>query len=291
MKRSILKTFILLLILISCVFVFAGCDGVSFNFGSINSSSISSGKARSRSLSYPEGVPSAQDYKTLIMNDEILIIDVSSWTGSIDFQKVKEQGADGVIMRLGRHERDYTPTFLIDQKFIEYYTAAKAAELPVGCYFFAAADDVEDAEAEAAYVLELIDLYGLTFELPVFYDVEDKGDEIMSDAGRKMLTSIVDKFCGMLCQKGYLCGYYASRSFADDYLNKAKLLDYPFWIADWTYAVEPENYPNLFLWQYTSKLSLDGVEELCDGNRMIRDLEEFTTDYKNAFSDIDRDKG
>ena len=118
MKRLILKSFILLLILISCVFVFAGCDGVSFNFGSINSSSISSGKARSRSLSYPEGVPSAQDYKTLIMDDEILIIDVSSWTGSIDFKKVKEQGAEGVIMRLGRHEWGKIPSLLIDQKFL-----------------------------------------------------------------------------------------------------------------------------------------------------------------------------
>ena len=57
-----------------------------------------------------------------------------------------------------------------DSWFAENYTAARAAGVQVGVYFFSQATTLEEAREEADYTLELLD--GRTLELPVFYDWE-----------------------------------------------------------------------------------------------------------------------
>ncbi len=280
MKKICLKT--ILLILLSAALLLCSCGGLSFSNGGVSKGSVNHESEKERriaSKSFPQSLPSAQDFASETFED-ILIVDVSSWSGEADFSVAKEKGVSGAVLRLARYDLD------LDKKFLDYYNSARSAGIYVGCYYFSGAHSVEEALAEASNVISLIDRYGLTFDLPVFYDVEDDGKNEMNSLSRSVLTDMVDAFCGTLCSRGILSGYYCSHSYADDRLISSRLRDYPFWIAEWTYEVTANDYKNVFLWQYTSKLSQEGIEEICDGNKMLRDLVSYTESFKQVYREI-----
>ena len=66
-------------------------------------------------------------------------VDVSSWQGKIDWQKVKNDGKTFAILRIGTTKGK-------DTYFEENYINAKKAGLNVGCYFYTYAVTVEEAE-------------------------------------------------------------------------------------------------------------------------------------------------
>ena len=99
-------------------------------------------------------------------------VDVSEHQEKIDWAAVRAAGVDFAILRIGY--RGYTEGSLReDSWFAENYTAARAAGVQVGVYFFSQAMTLEEAREEANYTLEL--LGDRTLELPVFYRVERTG--------------------------------------------------------------------------------------------------------------------
>jgi len=93
-------------------------------------------------------------------------IDVSTWQGSIDFNKVKSAGYDYVIIRAGYGKEKSQK----DNMFETNYKNAKSAGLKVGAYWFSYAMSPSTATAEADACLSCIK--GKKFELPVYYDME-----------------------------------------------------------------------------------------------------------------------
>ena len=75
-------------------------------------------------------------------------IDVSKWQGSIDWQKVENDGVDFAIIRKGYGKESPTK---IDKKFDENYRNAKSVGIPVGVYHYSYADSVEDARKEEQF--------------------------------------------------------------------------------------------------------------------------------------------
>jgi lysozyme len=90
-------------------------------------------------------------------------IDVSSHTGKIDFQKVKEQNIDFVFMRStgGRTVKD--------QMFEKNYLAAKKSDIPIGVYHFFRFN--KSGKSQAINFLSAIK--GKKFDLPLVLDIED----------------------------------------------------------------------------------------------------------------------
>ncbi|MBO7503316.1 MAG: hypothetical protein J6U38_03015 [Clostridia bacterium] len=201
--------------------------------------------------------------------------DLCHWDGDIDFDAMKRDGVRGVVLRLARYNLE------IDEKFTEYYALAKAEGLPVGCYFFSGAHSLEEAAADAERVLTMIEEMNLEFELPVFYDVENDGDRLISDNSRQMLTDIIKTFCEALEEGGICPGYYSNTDFADNYYYPEQLTKYCYWVASWSKkkVLTPDHYPNVCLWQYTSTASVSGVEEECDMNVTLRDILAYTADW------------
>ena len=99
---------------------------------------------------------------------EYFVIDVSKHNGNIDFQAVKNAGVYAVIIRAGygRETRQKDPMFEAN------YSAAKAAGLHIGAYWYSYADSVADAAKEAAACLRCIQ--GKGFDFPVYYDLEEE---------------------------------------------------------------------------------------------------------------------
>jgi lysozyme len=176
---------------------------------------------------------------------EIKGIDISHWNGSIDFNKVKAQGIEFVIMKAGQTAKD--------PMFETYYKEAKAAGLKVGCYFFAPSNfyGSDKGEFYAKRLLKYIE--GKQFEYPVFLDLEATDTQ-----HRDQATDACISFLEYLEDKKYFVGIYASDiSGFKNRLNDSRLKPYTHWVA--SYSCKPRYVKEYGIYQYTSKGSLQGI--------------------------------
>ncbi len=148
-------------------------------------------------------------------------IDVSSYNGDIDFQKVKESGIEFVIIKAG--EWDHTVP-----KFEENFAAAKQAGLHVGFYWFSDAETVFESEKEANACITA--LKGKQFDYPVFIDLEN---DFQHEKGKETCSGIVRTFCEKLKNSGYYTGLYTASSWLDDVIEEDIKKKYVIWVADW----------------------------------------------------------
>lgn len=191
---------------------------------------------------------------------KIKCIDVSEHQGIIIWKKVKESGIDYAILRagFGRTAVDQT-----DKSFERNYKNAKAAGLKLGVYWYSYAVDVEDAKREAEACLTV--LKGKSFELPVFYDMEEG---FQTAYGKSMLTNMAKMFCETIKAGGFTPGVYANLTWFENYLdyNSLKKL-YPVWLAQ--YHLEAQL--DCDIWQYSSEGAVPGVSGDVDMNIIYSD--------------------
>lgn len=181
-------------------------------------------------------------------------IDVSRHNGSIDWQKVKASGkADFCIIRAG-YGKSISQK---DVKFEQNYAGAKAQGIPVGAYWYSYAITPAEAEAEARVFLQAI--AGKQFEMPVYFDIEEKST---LNTGSKNVSAIVKAFCSTMEKAGYWCGVYASRSHVQTYFDSEIKNRYSMWIAEWGSKL---NYNGEYgMWQSSDKGRIDGIGSYVD---------------------------
>lgn len=175
-------------------------------------------------------------------------IDVSKWQGNIDFKKVKASGIDFVIIRAG-YGREISQK---DEFFEKNYAGAKAAGLNVGAYWYSYADSVEDAVREANVCLEV--LKGKQFEMPIYFDLEEKKQ---FDNGKQFCSDLVKAFCNKLEAAGYFTGLYISRWYLQNYITEEVANRYTMWIAEYGPKL---NYSGQYgIWQNSSTGNVSGI--------------------------------
>ena len=169
-------------------------------------------------------------------------VDISEWQEGVSLQRLKDEGAEFVILRCGASFTGTSEPFT-DGCFEDFYNEAKRVGLGVGVYWFSAAYDVEAAKREADYCLCLLD--GKQFEYPIWYDVETAThtDMISSDPGR--LADIIFAFCERVESAGYWCGIYSWAWLIEPLGSKLDRFDR--WICDWT-GDEPSAWHGM--WQF-----------------------------------------
>ena len=188
-------------------------------------------------------------------------IDVSKHQGTIDWKKVKNDGVEFVIIRIG-----YGGSAPVkDAKFEENYKNARANGLDVGVYIYSYADTLTDAKTEANAVINW--LGGRDLELPVYFDIEDKKQSIL---GNTLRTNITKTFCEMIEGAGYWAGIYANKSWLTSKLNMNELNAYTVWVAQWA---NTNTYKGPYaMWQYTSDGSVNGISGRVDMNYQVKEL-------------------
>lgn len=178
-----------------------------------------------------------------------LVLDLSTYQGTVDFSKMKSAGVEGVILRCG-----YTgygsmlPT--TDAKFEAYYKGASEAGLPIGVYYFTLATSEELAVKEANFVLNLVKDKELL--LPIYVDVEAQNNSVAwTNLSKSDRTKFVAKFCDTIEKAGYYVGIYGSTSWLNNKLDMSSLKAYDVWVAQYnTRCTYTGNYG---MWQYSSK--------------------------------------
>ena len=201
-------------------------------------------------------------FMTCLTGEYATGIDVSEYQRNVDWEKVKQDGISFVFIRLGG--RGTTEGSLYTDSMAEsHYRGAKGAGLQVGMYFYAQAITKEEAEEEAAFVLEHTAGYDL--DLPFVYDWEWGGQgSRTSDMGAKQLTEITETFCQAISRGGLSPMIYFNESQGLEQLDLERLSDYPFWLAmydgklDFPYEVD--------YWQYSASGQVAGIEGAVDLN-------------------------
>lgn len=189
-------------------------------------------------------------------------IDVSKWQGEIDWDKVKNDGIDFVIIRCG-YRGSVTGSLVEDPYFQQNIRGATAAGLQVGVYFFTQAVNEVEAVEEASMVVSLIRDYELTY--PVFIDTEGAGGDGRADSlSVERRTAVCEAFCTTVKNAGFEAGVYASRNWYNKNLETAFLEDFVIWLAEYRSVPLYQGYYQM--WQYTSKGSVNGISGNVDMN-------------------------
>lgn len=181
-------------------------------------------------------------------------IDVSKWQGNIDFNKVKNDGIDFVILRSSfRHTTD--------QKFFDYVKGCKIAGLTIaGVYHFSYALSVAQATSEARYCIEQVEAAGLSKdEVIIFFDFEYDTVKKAKEAGVELTKADCNAhtlaFCEYVEKQGYEAGIYTNLDYYKNWYDKRLFDQYYLWLAD--YSGEPD-YSCAFH-QYSSTGKVDGI--------------------------------
>lgn len=190
-------------------------------------------------------------------------IDISKYQSKVDFTKLKEQGIEFVILQCGYGKNSSQK----DPLFESHYKNAKEAGLKIGCYLYSYANSVSSGILEANNCLNFIK--GKTFELPVFYDLEENCTKVL---GKSAVTNLATIFCQAIRNAGFNAGVYANLDWFKNYIDVDNIRnkDYKIWLAEWTKAKNPSI--NCDIWQYTSSGKVKGITGNVDMNESFMEI-------------------
>lgn len=196
-----------------------------------------------------------------MVDGKIIGIDVSTWQGNIDWDKVKNEGIDFAIIRCG-----YGTTG-VDNQFARNMKEARRVGIKVGVYLYSYAHGVYEAQAEAKHCLDLVKEYG-KLDLPIYYDEEEYYQFPRA-------TELATAFCTVIEQGGYWAGIYSSSSKWQN--SNLKGLDrFTKWVANWGDNSKPAHNagrPNVSgcdIHQYSSVGQINGIVGDVDMNELYR---------------------
>lgn len=185
-------------------------------------------------------------------------VDLSKSSGDVDFEALRNNGIDFVMLRLG--SRGYeTGLLTLDESFENNISKAQGAGLEVGVTFFSQALDVKEAAEEAEFVIQNLASYKVSY--PIAFDMEyianDKARIDILDEDQK--TQVAEAFLREVEKEGYRGILYGNKSWLLGELVPDKLLrDYDVWLLD---PSPVPDYPYQFkMWKYAVNQDIPGIE-------------------------------
>lgn len=211
----------------------------------------------------PEDFAYDGEYLTCLTDTSILGTDVSSHQKEVDWEQVKAAGFEFVMIRAGYRGYAGNGKLMEDKWAQKNYQAAKAAGLQVGAYFFSQAINVEEAQEEAAFVMQIIKDWQL--DMPLVFDWECLKDNYRTvGVDARTLTDCAKAFCDTVRAEGYDPMVYFNPSQSRKAMYLAELTDYGFWLAMYS---DNMNYAyKVDMWQYTNAGSIPGIKGKADIN-------------------------
>lgn len=181
-------------------------------------------------------------------------IDVSKYQGKIDWDKVKNDGIDFAIIRIGYGE-DITSQ---DDSYAVYnMNECTRLNIPFGVYLYSYALSQEQVNSEVSHMLRMIKGYNPS--IGVFYDMEDQSQ--INALTISQLNAFAYSFMSQIRKAGYTAGLYANQYWLTTYLTNNNLQEYLTWIAN--YGLTGNQSPNYNkpyrIWQYSSTGSVNGI--------------------------------
>lgn len=182
-------------------------------------------------------------------------IDVSRYQGNINWSSVAASGVGYTFVRVG------SVKYGVDSKFDQNMRAANAAGVQTGVYIYSYAQNVQEAAAEAMFVINAISNY--TISMPVVIDIEDSSQEHLSP---QALADIANTFCAIVESAGYYPMVYANKYW---FTQKIGPVAYDKWVAQYNSYCAVED---AAFWQASDKGVIPGISGAVDIDYQYKDL-------------------
>lgn len=208
------------------------------------------------------------------------VIDVSSYQGVINWEKVKASGVQGAILKVIR--KDLNP----DKQFENNWKGCEKAGVPiVGVYNYSYATTLDKARADAKKVLSIL----AGRKVKVWLDVEDT---CQKGLGMKLIR-IIRAYQEVIEAAGLEFGVYTGLSFYNSYIKPwSGYLICRFWIARYRNPVvanQPIIKHTLEGWQFSSKERVTGISGNVDMNLWYGEIMSTPeVPYENPYDPPDR---
>jgi len=142
----------------------------------------------------------------------------------LDFERMKADGCDFVILRMGSEDSSGRYT---DPHFFTMYDMAREAGMDIGLYYYSYAMSYSEAAADAQYVIDVIEDNGMYFEYPIYIDIEESDQLALSESS---LSDLCYGWCETMVDAGYFPGIYGSYNLYDGVSSDVRNT-YDFWVA------------------------------------------------------------
>lgn len=183
-------------------------------------------------------------------------VDIDKDSGTVDFNKLKKDGVEFVMIRIGYRGYE-SGQIAIDEKYFDNIQKANEAGLAVGVYFESQAVTVEEAREEAEFVI--MNLVEMRVTYPVVFDLGLVANDTsrIDNLPKTQLTEITNAFCGRIKEVGYKPMVYGNKYWLLRKIDLTMLGDYDIWLSQ---NGETPDYPYEFsMWQYKSDGSVSGI--------------------------------
>lgn len=203
---------------------------------------------------------------TLFVQQAKGVIDVSEWQGQIDWQRAKNDGVEGAIIRIS-----YAWDNGFDKQALRNISECKRLGIPFGIYSYSYAYDSTTAAYEGDDMVSLLRQAGVQpgdLSYPVFYDLEKwTWTGHTPPTSSSVYDGIVNAWYAKLQAAGYTnLSVYSYTSYLDTALNSANIRNKTRWVASYGTRTNFPFATNDRGWQYTSGGSIDGISGRVDLN-------------------------
>lgn len=183
------------------------------------------------------------------------LIDVSSYNGTVNWEKAKAYGCQGAILKIIRKD------LKIDNGFNRNYQACNENELAWGVYNYSYAATATKAKSDMKLVCDILDKIDKThFVYGVWFDIEDK---VQASLNKTKIAEIINAAQQVVEKRGYLFGVYTGMSYYNEHIDRKLVKCNNWWIARYynsnkrmqiATAPDQEKKPDAanIAWQYTS---------------------------------------
>ena len=200
-------------------------------------------------------------------------VDAARYQGTVDWAEAAQGGVEFAMIRVGY--RTMTDGVITEDSNARYnLQEASKAGIRLGVYFFSTAVTEEEAREEAAWVVDLIADYPITY--PVAYDCEGFRDEENRHAHLSVTerTDIALAFMKAIERAGYEAMFYAAKNDMENeaFWEMSRIEeDYKVWVAQYPEVPYPEtevsDYSRVHhMWQYTQEGTVPGFSGPVDQN-------------------------
>lgn len=184
------------------------------------------------------------------------LIDVSSYNGTVNWEKAKAYGCQGAILKIIRKD------LKIDNGFNRNYQACNENEIAWGVYNYSYATTATKAKSDMELVCDILDKIDKThFVYGVWFDLEDKMQASLSKA---KIAEIINAAQAVVESRGYKFGVYTGMSYYNEHIDRKQIKCQNWWIARYYQGdkrMQIATNPNQekkpvaanTAWQYTSK--------------------------------------
>ncbi len=207
--------------------------------------------------SEPTTITNFKDIYKKYKNEKTLIgLDLSKWQEEIDFDKIKSEGVEFVMIKIGGQSKK-SGKIEIDPNFINNIEAALKRNMKVGVYFYSHATSTNEAKKQAEWVTKNLKDYNLS--LPIAFDWENWNQYTSYHLSFHTLNQIANAFFNPLETKGYQTLLYSSKYYLDTVWYKE---EYNTWLAHYTSDSKDKEEYNM--WQICSDGKINGINTLVD---------------------------